>query len=434
MGTYTQLYVADYPTLSTKSYVDSVVMTIFRETDKRVFERRVSERNQYTWGHLEDKGEIEVVHEYSNTVDNIIQRLNVMGFSLNFIERDFDKGKYEEIERLNDYIEDNLHTILNEEYSARKKLLENSTFKDWLIAFKEIYDRKLSEQILENKLPTEESALIHYILGPNDGDEPYYRFPCSDIRSFLRAFLEVVPKDGLVAQDITDLVDGGYYGENEKVCEISVQELTGDYPINEKIIVLAEGSTDINVLEKSLKLLYPHLSEYYSFMDFGLSNAQGSAGGLVNTIKAFVGSGISNRVIAIFDNDSAGFDAIRGLNKTSIPSNIRILNYPNIEIAKSYPTLGPSGISKLDINGLACSIEVYFGEDILKFNGELSLIQWKGYIDGVKKYQGEIMNKIKLQELFNEKLSKCTVDQKLIDKTDWSGIKLILSEIFQAFQ
>jgi peptide subunit release factor 1 (eRF1) len=94
MGTYTQLYVADYPTLSTKSYVDSVVMTIFRESDKRVFERRVSERNQYTWGHLEDKGEIEVVHEYSNTVDNIIQRLNVMGFSLNFIERDFDKGKY----------------------------------------------------------------------------------------------------------------------------------------------------------------------------------------------------------------------------------------------------------------------------------------------------------------------------------------------------
>jgi len=185
--------------------------------------------------------------------------------------------------------------------------------------------------MFEDKFSPEESALIHYILGPNDGDEPYYRFPCSDIRSFLRAFLEVAPKDGLVTQDITDLVDAGYYNENEKVCEISIQDLTRDYPINEKIIILAEGSTDINILEKSLKLLYPHLSEYYSFMDFGLSNAQGSAGNLVNIIKAFVGSGISNRIIAIFDNDSAGFDAIRALNKTSVPSNIRIMNYTEIK-------------------------------------------------------------------------------------------------------
>jgi hypothetical protein len=125
------------------------------------------------------------------------------------------------------------------------------------------------------------------------------------------------------------------------------------------------------------------------------------AGNLVNTIKAFVGSGISNRVIAIFDNDSAGFEAIRGLSRTSIPSNIRIMNYPNIKIAKSYPTLGPSGLSSLDINGLACSIEIYFGEEVLNIDGEFSPIQWKGYIEGVKKYQGEIMNKTKLQELFN---------------------------------
>jgi hypothetical protein len=71
---------------------------------------------------------------------------------------------------------------------------------------------------------------------------------------------------------------------------------------------------------------------------------------------------------------------------------------------------------------------------VLTVNGELSPIQWKGYIDGVKKYQGEIMNKNDLQEAFIKKLSICSADPTRIEKTDWSGIRLILSHIFQAFQ
>ena len=70
----------------------------------------------------------------------------------------------------------------------------------------------------------------------------------------------------------------------------------------------------------------------------------------------------------------------------------------------------------------------------MNIDGELSPIQWKGYIDGVNKYQGEVMNKAKLQELFKEKLSKCIADKKLLEKTDWGEIEFILSEIFHAFQ
>lgn len=32
---------------------------------------------------------------------------------------------------------------------------------------------------------------------------------------------------------------------------------------------------------------------------------------------------------------------------------------------KKHPTLGPNGTSKMDINGLACSVELYLGTDIL---------------------------------------------------------------------
>jgi hypothetical protein len=246
--------------------------------------------------------------------------------------------------------------------------------------------------------------------------------------------LEISPRDTLILQDITDLVHGGYYGTDEAVCEISIQELTEGYPVNEKIIILTEGSVDKLVLEKSLELLYPHLSGYYSFMDFGISNAPGSAGSLVNTIKAFVGSGITNRVVAIFDNDTAAYVAIRGLRKTSVPPNIKVINYPNTELAKSYPTLGPSGVSNLDINGLACSVELYFGVDVLTLGGQLIPIHWKGYDVSVDQYQGEIIRKQELQDAFFDKLSKCVADRTLIGTTDWSGIELILSEIFRAFQ
>jgi hypothetical protein len=50
MGTYTELAVAGYPLITSKSAVVAEVMTIFRETDRRVFARNVSERNVLVWG------------------------------------------------------------------------------------------------------------------------------------------------------------------------------------------------------------------------------------------------------------------------------------------------------------------------------------------------------------------------------------------------
>jgi hypothetical protein len=80
MGSYCELYVADYPIYSTESQVDPVIMTIFRESDKRVFDRKVSERNPLTWGHIEDEGEIETVYEYTNTVANI--KAEIRGYGI----------------------------------------------------------------------------------------------------------------------------------------------------------------------------------------------------------------------------------------------------------------------------------------------------------------------------------------------------------------
>jgi len=52
MGTYTELAIAGYPILTTKSAVSPEAMTVFRETDKIVRERLVRERNPLVWGEI----------------------------------------------------------------------------------------------------------------------------------------------------------------------------------------------------------------------------------------------------------------------------------------------------------------------------------------------------------------------------------------------
>lgn len=164
-----------------------------------------------------------------------------------------------------------------------------------------------------------------------------------------------------------------------------------------------------------------------------MSSAAGGVGSLVATIKAFIGAGISNRVVAIFDNDTAALAARKQLDKLHIPENFRIICYPEIELAKNYPTLGPSGIIYMDVNGLACSIEMYFGEDILTQNGNLVPVQWKGYEASLDRYQGEILRKSDLQNAFFEKIDACMKNPSIINTKDWSSIKLALRQIFLAF-
>jgi hypothetical protein len=91
MGSYTDLTVGGYPILETKSYASSEALTIFRESDKIISERRLAERNVLVWGvpDKEDQDEAETAFVYRASVSVVKDRLNVMGFTLARIEADF---------------------------------------------------------------------------------------------------------------------------------------------------------------------------------------------------------------------------------------------------------------------------------------------------------------------------------------------------------
>lgn len=432
MGTYTDLTVAGYPLISSKSAVVPEAMTIFCETDRRVFTRRVSERNALVWGEPEDINdeETETVIEYSCETVKVIDRLNVMGFTLRRVREEFDSGRKAELEKYTSWAEEETDSKW---FAEDWIFLKGLTFAAYVTAFAKVIADGLKPLPFDNHKNEGLDPVIKYILGEND--ECLFGFLGTDIRLLLRLACDVVPANTRVVQDITELVHSGYYGEEEPVCDNATRALVAGHPENSPRIILTEGSTDAAILKAALGLLYPHLSAYYSFLDFDSSRSPGGAGHLVSLVKAFSAAGITNRIVALFDNDTTAREATRALETISLPPNIAVRHYPDLELLRIYPTLGPGGLASLDVNGLAGSIELYLGEDVLREGQDtLTPVQWKGYSETLKQYQGEVMRKTKLHAMFHEKIAHCRADSDALKSTDWSGLSAILQEIFRAFE
>src|SRR6266511_2600045 len=163
---------------------------------------------------------------------------------------------------------------------------------------------------------------------------------------------------------------------------------------------LTEGRTDAQFLSAALTLLYPHLTDLVSFLDYD-HKAEGGAGALVRMVKSFAAAGIANRVVALFDNDTAAADALRALDTSKLPNHVRVLRYPNTSLAAAYPTVGPptldaphGTLAYADVNGLAGSIELYLGRDVLtRPDGHLRPVRWRSLVAGSRAYQGEVTDK-----------------------------------------
>ncbi len=435
MGSYCELYISKFPIATTKNEVDPFLLSIFQPEDLIDFERKVGKRFQLLYGREDEADENERAIQYVNTAKNLKERLDIIGFTMKRVEEAFENSKEESLERLKEWLHSpsfNDSDSMTNRLSEEIKLLENSSLADFLEACKEIIENENGFTLEKDDTQSSKNAIVNYLLEERHGLE---KFPYDyDQRTLLRAVLEITKSEEKVTYDITELVEAGYCEDDpESIYDEVIANVTYDYEIGDKFLILTEGSSDIQILKKSLDLLYPHLSGYYSFMDFGVSNASGSAGSLVASVKSFVGADIRNKIIALFDNDTAAESAIRGLSNTKIPDNIKIVQYPSIKFLEEYPTIGPSGITKMNINGLAGSIEMYLGTDTLTEKKELIPVQWKGFDSTLKKYQGEIVDKATVQKKFEKRIKSCIENSEKIKEYDWSGIDQILKMIFELF-
>lgn len=263
-----------------------------------------------------------------------------------------------------------------------------------------------------------------------------------DERLALRAVLLSFP-DSEVILEVAHLEGTRFLkaAQRRTMASDAVRILDGLAGMHTPVIVLTEGRTDAEFLKAGLDILYPHLSDLIRFLDYD-QRAEGGAGALVRMVRAFGAAGIVNRVVAMFDNDTAAADAMRVLDFEKLPIHIQVCTYPPIEVAELYPTIGPpvgrsphGSIALADVNGLAGSIEMYLGRDVLRDSeGELRPVQWKSYISSVGRYQGEILDKTGIHASFREKCRLALSRPDVISYQDWDGIRLIIDTIRMAAQ
>ncbi|WP_319781052.1 HEPN/Toprim-associated domain-containing protein [Maridesulfovibrio sp.] len=422
MGSYSKLKINNLFVADTKRDIDPFLMILFRETDKCVEIKRVIDHYEYY-----DESEINdyiSTLEYRANAQTIIDRLDILGYTLGTAQKYFEISRQNRLKSELD-LRVRLEGYDFPEDNSSINYYESITVQEWMENIRFLVN---NESRLNKRYP--KSKNFEFMLG--QGALHLYGFPGYDYRVLLRLILETSKNSELI-YDLTELKDN-IFDEEDELIEYAQHLLTEDFYRSQKTIILTEGSTDKSYIEKTLNLLYPHLSDYYRFFDYNTGNIPAGTGNLKTLIKSFSNACISNRVIAIFDNDAAGHEAKIELQKENLNDNIFITTYPNIELANNYPTIGPTGKSLHNINGQACSIEIYLGEDVLRKNdGELCPVEWKSKNKKINRYQGEIVEKKYVQKRFLKKLQKCTEDKTQITKHDWTALNKILHIIFSAF-
>ena len=423
MGSYAELVLGPFLLDSNKYDINPLTMMLFRESDKRVHKATPDELRSRFGNDIDleqfSENEITIV-QYACPVSFARDRLELLGFTQKAAQAQFERGVEEEIAHYENW---------GRTFASDLTALRQMNLESWLACLKEIRQKRLKPRTVADSSVKKYRPLMRYVLTTN-----LYGFP-GDFRHFLRLLVDVSADTDELVYDLTDLVAAGDVKEADNLVGYADELISNDFLLLKKIIIITEGETDRWILQRSLRLLYPHLFDYFHFLDFEGTRAEGGAGQLANIVKAFAGAGIINRIVALFDNDTAAESAIRSLSTVKLPRNIVLRKYPSLALADNYPTQGPTGVICMNVNGLAGSIELYLGREILQNpDGSFTPVQWKGHDPKLRKYQGEITNKIELQNRFSEKLAACEANHSRISEFDWEGIRSVFDVIRTAFK
>jgi len=424
MSSYASVIVRDRVVLSFRNEVEPTFFFLFGQADiVRITGPEAGAHPRYAANYdplNEDDPDVDPEVELvllEATVADLRDRLDALGIGRAAVEHWYRELRNDLLARNRRLEETRLDPVISRRLGEVADLWQDLSFDRWV---------SLTAQRMADQLKSGSQ------MEPNTTEHMLSLWDEVDSRVALRAILEVLGADEVVCLDVTPLIDSGWLD-----CTFDPQHLAEEHfgyvmANGTPAVILTEGSSDVSALEQAVRVLKPHLASYLKFFDFSF-NAQGGAPALVRTLRSFAAAGISNRVVAVFDNDSAARDAMRSLSSTALPRHFVVISLPALELARSYPTLGPTGEQPMDVNGLAGSIELYMGLDALRDDsGRLRPVQWKGYVAGVDAYQGEVLGKSEVIDAYNQKVRIALAEPAVRADQDWSGMELILSAVLSA--
>ncbi len=370
MGRYCVLYFDDVWVCGARAGVPADWRVAFQESD----------RLADPWG-LGEESSRGMVYETSR--ETFIDRLNLLGCSQALarerVTHQIENTRLEWEERA----EDREEVAVFEELAALRTL----TTTEW-------YSR--IPRILE---PEDRKGAARDVVDRRIDDEDWVWFDDYGELTRLRAILDACPRVKRVRLDATDVIEDGWVDPEGPTFDRHGDDWGLAMPLA-PVMVLAEGKWDIRVLEKSLSVLFPDRQEYFTFFQHAAFRVDGGAPFLVKMLRAFAAARAPLRLVAVFDNDTAGLEALRQARSDGLPARFALVRLPDVALARQYPTLGPTGKHVADVNGRGASIELYLGREALSEDGDLMPVRWKGVVKGEDAYQGEVEGKARIQEKF----------------------------------
>ncbi|MCD0076742.1 hypothetical protein HK285_00830, partial [Streptococcus agalactiae] len=167
----------------------------------------------------------------------------------------------------------------------------------------------------------------------------------------------------------------------------------------EKILIVTEGSSDTDIIKKSINRLYSDIADFFDFIDMEQNYPFTGTGNLKNFVKGLSKINILNKILVILDNDTAGISVYNDIKTIDLPNNLKVITLPNYKDFDNFKCKGPQGDSLENINGKAVSIECFL--DHSSIDDEI-YVRWTSFNDKLIQYQGNIEPKNLLIKSFHQ--------------------------------
>ncbi len=426
MGSYASLMLDDIDILDNKSFIPDLWTSLFQKEDIQTYIEIEDDVVVLFDPHEhinddDDKDEIEqfLLYKFCISTELAWKRLNVMGITPEIIENCFDDWRTARIKELNESIEDGD----GDRYAYELEQLTSLNFAGWKAETKEYLTTRYTYEEIKEK-PHDS---IYRLMEDHFGSWLWF-----DGHTLLNigAILLSLSDSKTLFLDFSALEHGGYLEERSEIVQNAKHCAFIEPRHLEPIIIMGEGSSDLIVLKKSLVALFPEMARYFEFFDHGPLNIDGGASYLVKFLKAFGGAKIQSRVIAVFDNDIAGHQARNQILDIGMPSTIRPICLPDIDLANNYPTVGPEGLHQSNINGYAVGIELFLGRSCLTVDGDLTRVRWTGFDRSTGGYSGSVEAKAQVMKNFNSRMSDGGTPEEL--KAEFPELVELWNAIFKA--
>lgn len=341
MGTYSDFRIGNFHLESSGNFATTKHHSIYLLSDSVILEREFEPKQ---------------VEVFQATLRSILPRLELLGSTLPAIEQRFNNPFVTHDEPHDVPFKEVLELVRNIDLAS----LENDNGRDDHAGLLPAEYQKRLEDPLTDRYGRSPGWDLSTLL---DRLMPY---------DILRLLAERPENLDLVVQwDFMDVVESGYFERD-------------DFSVGangEGFLLVTEGTSDTKVIEHAFAILRPEIADFFRFVDMEDNYPFGGHGNLMNFMRGLRSIGMADSVLAIFDNDTVGVASLAQLEKLS---GINAIKLPDLEEFKSFPTIGPSGEHRADINGKAAALECY-----LKLP-QPCRIRWTNYEQRAGSYQGSI--------------------------------------------